>query len=86
MNRNDLKQPDSQIMSISETMGVAEEVMGEHGCETLLVINLGRGHSDALLGGAISLDAIGKMDRLLQELRSRIVSDTHDPMHVWISG
>lgn len=86
MNKADLKQPDAQFISIGETMGVAEEVMGEHGCETLLVINLGRGHSDALLGGSITLDAISKIEKLAAELRARIVEPTYDAMHVWIKG
>jgi hypothetical protein len=60
--------------------------MGEHGCETLLVVSLGRGHSDAMLGGQITLGAIGTIEKLCSELRARIVEPTHDPMHVWVSG
>lgn len=83
MNASDLKQPDSQIMSIAETMGVAEEVMNEHGCETLLVVNLGKNHSDALLGGQVDLAALDRIDHLTRELRERIVDSSHQALHVW---
>jgi len=83
MHTNDLKQPDAQIIAIAETMGIAEEVMNEHGCETLLVVTLGKSHFDALIGGQVDLDALDKIEHLIGELRNRVTEPGHESLHVW---
>lgn len=84
MNTN-LTQTDDQYMAVSNVMETISDAMEGKGTETLLVINLGSGGEDAVVGGRLTADAILRMESLLAELKARHENDTDGVLHVWRS-
>ncbi|MCD5994166.1 hypothetical protein KDX38_10945 [Pseudomonas sp. CDFA 602] len=66
-------------------MGIAGDDMAKHPSDVLLVISLSGAHECAAVGGALTADAIDRLESLLGELKRRqaVEGDSDKTLHVW---
>lgn len=76
---------DTVFIAVTETMGIIGDDMARHPSDALLVISLSGHHECAVLGGALSAEAIDRLESLLNELKVRQAAEgkCDKTLHVW---
>ncbi|MGV8917816.1 MAG: hypothetical protein ACOH2R_08460 [Pseudomonas sp.] len=76
---------DSEYMAVTEVMALADDAMTQNAPDALLVISLSGKFETAIVGGALSAEAIERMVALLEELKRRAAVEEHGDkvLHVW---
>ncbi|QHE96846.1 hypothetical protein LCG56_26850 [Pseudomonas cannabina pv. alisalensis] len=76
---------DTVFIAVTEVMGIIGDDMAKHPSDVLLTISLSGGHECAVVGGALTADAIDRLKSLLCELKRRQAAegDSDKTLHVW---
>ncbi len=76
---------DTTFIAVTEAMAIAGDDMAAHASDTLLVISLSGQHECAVLGGALSSEAVDRLESLLLELKTRQATEGNGDktLHVW---
>jgi hypothetical protein len=76
---------DSEYMAVTEVLALADDAMTANPPEALLVISLSGKAETAIVGGALTAEAVERMVSLVEELKRRAAVESYGDkvLHVW---
>lgn len=70
---------DDEFFAVTEGLAVSGQVMDEKGSSTLLILNLSpESGADGILSGAVSEQALEKLEGLFEQLKARALEESGD--------
>lgn len=70
---------DDEFFAVTEGLAVSGQVMDEKGSSTLLILSLSpESGADGILSGAVSEQALEKLEALFEQLKARALEESGD--------